>query len=42
MVFLSELIDWQQINSEAIQGSRPWKVYGAGVLRKASARDHQS
>jgi alpha-L-fucosidase len=30
MAFLSELIDWQQINSEAIQGSRPWKVYGEG------------
>ncbi len=28
--FVSELIDWQQINSEAIQGSRPWKVYGEG------------
>lgn len=30
MAFLSELIAWQQINSEAIQGSRPWKVYGEG------------
>jgi len=30
MAFLKELIDWQQINSEAIQGSRPWKVYGEG------------
>jgi alpha-L-fucosidase len=30
MTFLSELIDWQQINSEAIQGSRPWKVFGEG------------
>ena len=30
MAFLSELIDWQQINSEAIQGSRPWKIYGEG------------
>ncbi len=30
MAFLSELIEWQQINSEAIQGSRPWKVYGEG------------
>ena len=30
MAFLSELADWQQINSEAIMGSRPWKVYGEG------------
>jgi alpha-L-fucosidase len=30
MAFLSELIAWQQINSEAIQGSRPWKIYGEG------------
>jgi len=30
MAFLRELIDWQQINSEAIKGSRPWKVYGEG------------
>ena len=30
MAFLSELVDWQQINSEAITGSRPWKVYGEG------------
>jgi alpha-L-fucosidase len=30
MSFLSELIEWQQINSEAIQGSRPWKIYGEG------------
>lgn len=30
MTFLSELIAWQQINSEAIQGSRPWKIYGEG------------
>ena len=30
MAFLQELIDWQQINSEAIQGSRSWKLYGEG------------
>lgn len=29
--FLNELIDSQRINSEAIQGSRPWKVYGEGL-----------
>ena len=30
MAFLSELTDWQQLNSEAIKGTRPWKVYGEG------------
>ena len=35
MAFLSELIDWQQINSEAIQGSRPWKIYGEGPSIRA-------
>jgi alpha-L-fucosidase len=30
MAFLRELIDWQEINSVAIKGSRPWKVFGEG------------
>jgi alpha-L-fucosidase len=30
MAFLNEVIDWQQVNSEAIKGTRPWKVYGEG------------
>jgi alpha-L-fucosidase len=28
--FLGELAEWQQINSEAIKGTRPWKIYGEG------------
>jgi alpha-L-fucosidase len=35
MAFLSELIDWQEINSEAIKGTRPWKVYGEGPSTNA-------
>jgi len=35
MAFLSELADWQQINSEALMGSRPWKVYGEGSSIRA-------
>jgi alpha-L-fucosidase len=35
MAFLNELIDWQEINSEAIKGTRPWKVYGEGPSTKA-------
>ena len=30
LVFLNELAQWQEINSEAIKGSRPWKIYGEG------------
>lgn len=30
MAFLHELIDWQQVNNEAIRGTRPWTVYGEG------------
>ncbi len=40
MAFLSELIEWQQINSEAIQGSRPWKVYGEGPSIHAPKIEH--
>jgi alpha-L-fucosidase len=28
--FLNELAEWQQVNSEAIIGTRPWKIYGEG------------
>ena len=28
--FLNELAEWQQVNSEAIKGTRPWKIYGEG------------
>jgi len=30
LAFLDELIGWQEVNAEAIKGSRPWKVYGEG------------
>jgi len=33
--FLSELAEWQQINSEAIKGTRPWKIYGEGPSTQA-------
>jgi alpha-L-fucosidase len=35
MAFLSELVDWQQINAEAIKGTRPWKIYGEGPSTQA-------
>ena len=28
--FLDELAAWQQVNGEAIKGTRPWKIYGEG------------
>jgi alpha-L-fucosidase len=30
IAFLDEFAQWQQVNSEAIKGSRPWKIYGEG------------
>ena len=30
IAFLDELADWQQVNSDAIKGTRPWKIYGEG------------
>jgi alpha-L-fucosidase len=30
IAFLGELADWQQVNSEAIKGTRPWHTYGEG------------
>jgi alpha-L-fucosidase len=30
LAFLDEFGDWQDVNSEAIKGSRPWKIYGEG------------
>jgi alpha-L-fucosidase len=35
LAFLDELAQWQQINSEAIKGSRPWKIYGEGPSTEA-------
>lgn len=36
IAFLNEVIDWQQVNSEAIKGTRPWKVYGEGPSTHAA------
>jgi alpha-L-fucosidase len=33
--FLHELAEWQQVNSEAIKGTRPWKIYGEGPSTEA-------
>jgi alpha-L-fucosidase len=33
--FLGELADWQQVNSEAIKGTRPWRVFGEGPSTEA-------
>jgi alpha-L-fucosidase len=35
---LSAITDWMAVNSEAIHGSRPWKVFGAGPGTEASAK----
>jgi alpha-L-fucosidase len=37
IAFLGELSDWQKVNSEAINGSRPWKIYGEGPSTQAKA-----
>ena len=36
MSFLDELAEWQQVNSEAIKGTRPWKIYGEGPSTQAN------
>lgn len=35
IAFLDELAEWQKINSEAIKGTRPWKIYGEGPSTQA-------
>jgi len=35
IAFLTEFGDWQQINGEAIKGTRPWKIYGEGPATEA-------
>lgn len=37
IAFLADLADWHEINSEAIKGTRPWKIYGEGPSTKAQA-----
>ena len=34
--FLDELAEWQQVNCEAIKGTRPWKIYGEGPSTEAN------
>jgi alpha-L-fucosidase len=36
LAFLGELADWQQVNSEAIRGTRPWTIYGEGPATEAA------
>jgi alpha-L-fucosidase len=38
IAFLGELADWQQINSEAIKGTRPWTIYGEGPSVDSAAQ----
>jgi alpha-L-fucosidase len=35
---LSAITDWMAVNSEAIHGSRPWKIFGEGPGTEASAK----
>ena len=35
IAFLGELAEWQQVNREAIKGTRPWKIYGEGPSTEA-------
>jgi len=37
--FLVEMAEWMELNGEAIYGTRPWKIFGEGPLRK-EAKDH--
>ena len=33
--FLNELAEWQQVNSDAIKGTRPWKIFSEGPSTEA-------
>jgi alpha-L-fucosidase len=35
---LAEITDWMAINSEAIYGTRPWKIFGAGAATEAAPK----
>lgn len=37
IAFLEEFAAWQQVNSEAIKGTRPWTVYGEGPAAEKSS-----
>lgn len=39
LAFLEELAKWQQVNSEAIKGTRPWKIYGEGPSTESQKLD---
>jgi alpha-L-fucosidase len=36
MHILEEITKWMSVNSEAIHGSRPWKIYGEGPVTGAA------
>jgi alpha-L-fucosidase len=36
MTFLEEMAAWMSVNSEAIYGTRPWKIYGEGPTKAAT------
>jgi alpha-L-fucosidase len=38
IVFLNELAEWQQVNSEAIKGTRPWKIFGEGLSTETKTK----
>ena len=37
MAFLAEFKAWLDVNGEGIFGSRPWKIYGEGVVKPANS-----
>jgi len=38
IAFLSELTEWQQVNGDAIKGTRPWKIFGEGPATEAKKK----
>jgi len=42
IAFLDELAQWQEINSEAIKGTRPWKIFGEGPSTEIRTSPHIS
>jgi alpha-L-fucosidase len=41
MKFLDELGKWNAVNGEAIQGTRPWKIFGEGPTTHRRISDYQ-
>jgi len=38
IAFLDELASWQQVNSDAIKGTRPWAIFGEGPSSESKQR----